>query len=138
MTTPFGIGAIDHVVLRVRDMDRMIAFYRDVLGCPIEKRQDEIGLIQLRAGTALVDLVDVNGRLGREGGAPPGSEARNVDHIAFRIAPFNAARIRAHLTKHGIEAGDVAERYGAEGSGPSIYLKDPEGNGIELKGPVQK
>src|SRR5262249_23773709 len=132
------VGAIDHVVLRVRDMARMIAFYRDVLGCAVDKRQDDIGLVQLRAGTSLIDLLDVNSAIGREGGAPPGAEAHNVDHVALRIAPFNAERIKKHLQAHGIQPGEVAERYGAEGSGPSIYLKDPEGNGLELKGPPQR
>jgi glyoxylase I family protein len=133
---PFRIGAIDHVVLRVRDMNRMIAFYRDVLGCPVEKIQEEFGLVQLRAGGSLIDLLDIAGKLGREGGAAPGSEGRNVDHFALRIAPFDPAALNAHLVAHGLQPGEVKERYGAEGSGPSLYIADPEGNGIELKGPA--
>ena len=132
---PFGIGAIDHVVLRVRDMNRMIAFYRDVLGCPVEKIQEEFGLVQLRAGGSLVDLVDVAGKLGREGGAAPGREGRNVDHFALRIAPFDPEALAAHLVAHGLQPGEVKQRYGAEGTGPSLYIADPEGNTIELKGP---
>jgi catechol 2,3-dioxygenase-like lactoylglutathione lyase family enzyme len=132
---PFHIGAIDHVVLRVRDMERMIAFYRDVLGCPVEKVQEEFGLVQLRAGGSLIDLLDVAGKLGREGGAAPGREGRNVDHFAIRISPFDPAALAAHLVAHGLAPGEIKERYGAEGSGPSLYIADPEGNGIELKGP---
>jgi glyoxylase I family protein len=134
-TDPIAIRAIDHVVLRVTDLVRVQRFYEDVLGCAEVRRQDAIGLVQLRAGSAMLDLVPVDGKLGRMGGAAPGSEGRNVDHICFRVEPFDAAAIRAHLAAHGVEAGPVESRFGAEGEGPSIYLHDPEGNMIELKGP---
>jgi glyoxylase I family protein len=132
---PFGIRHLDHIVLRVRDLDAMVGWYGRVLGCPVERRQDEIGLVQLRAGSSLVDLVPVEGKLGRAGGAPPGKEGRNVDHFCFRVEPFDEAAILAHLSACGVEAGPAESRYGAEGEGPSIYLQDPEGNTIELKGP---
>jgi catechol 2,3-dioxygenase-like lactoylglutathione lyase family enzyme len=132
---PLRIRHIDHIVLRVRDLDAMIRFYCEVLGCRIERRQDEIGLVQLRAGSALVDLVPVEGKLGLAGGAAPGREGRNLDHFCFRVEPFDEAAIRAHLQAHGVQAGPTASRYGAEGEGPSIYLDDPEHNTIELKGP---
>jgi glyoxylase I family protein len=129
------IREIDHVVLRVSDLEAMLRFYCDALGCTVERRQDEIGLIQLRAGRSLVDLVPVDGKLGRMGGAAPGAEGRNVDHVCFRVEPFDAEAIAAHLARLGVEAGEVSSRYGAEGEGPSIYLTDPEGNTVELKGP---
>ncbi len=130
-----NIREIDHIVLRVVDLDAMLAFYCDVLGCSIERRQDEIGLIQLRAGRSLIDLVTLDGKLGREGGAAPGREGRNVDHFCLRVEPFDEESIRMHLAKHGVDTGPVESRYGAEGEGPSMYLVDPEGNTIELKGP---
>lgn len=126
---------IDHVVLRVIDLERMLWFYGEVLGCPVERRQDGIGLVQLRAGRAMLDLVPVDGKLGRVGGRAPGPEGRNVDHFCLRVEPFDEAAIRAHLARHGVAAGDTAQRFGAEGEGPSIYLSDPEGNMVELKGP---
>jgi glyoxylase I family protein len=129
------ILGIDHVVLRVRDMDRMIRFYEDVLGCAVEKRQEKLGLIQLRAGSSLIDLVDIDGELGRMGGAAPGREGRNLDHFALRIARLDTDALRAHLARHGLDMGEVKPRYGAEGEGPSVYIEDPEGNTIELKGP---
>lgn len=133
------IREIDHVVLRVSDLQAMLKFYCEVLGCTIEREQIEIGLIQLRAGRSLIDLVPVDGRLGRAGGAAPGREGRNMDHLCLRIDPFDAAAINAHLQQHGIESEEVASRYGAEGEGPSIYVADPEGNTVELKGgPWQK
>jgi catechol 2,3-dioxygenase-like lactoylglutathione lyase family enzyme len=129
------IREIDHLVLRVTDLARMLHFYVDVLGCHVERRQDEIGLVQLRAGRSLVDLVPVDGKLGRMGGAAPGREGRNLDHLCFRVEPFDEATIRARLQAHGVEAGALEQRYGAEGEGPSIYISDPEDNVVELKGP---
>jgi glyoxylase I family protein len=129
------IRDIDHLVLRVVDVEAMVAFYRDVLGCSIERRRDELGLVQLRAGRSMVDLVPVDGKLGRAGGAAPGSEGRNLDHFCLRVDPFDEPAIRRHLEAAGIAAGEAVPRYGAEGEGPSIYVTDPEGNVVELKGP---
>ena len=126
---------IGHLVLRISSLDKMLHFYCDALGCTIERRQDEIGLVQLRAGRCLIDLVPIDGKLGRAGGAAPGSEGRNLDHFCLRVEPFDEAAIRSHLAQHGYPAGAVESRYGAQGEGPSIYLADPEGNGVELKGP---
>ena len=129
------IRDIDHLVLRVVDLDAMLRFYCDALGCSVERRQGEIGLVQLRAGRAIVDLVPVDGKLGRMGGAAPGREGRNLDHLCFRVEPFDEPAIRRELAAFGITAGPLESRYGAEGEGPSIYLSDPEGNVVELKGP---
>ncbi len=131
------IREIDHLVLRVVDLGSMLRFYCEVLGCAIERRQDSIGLVQLRAGRSLLDLVPVDGPLGRAGGAPPGKQGRNLDHFCFRVEPFDEAAIRRDLAAHGVEAGELASRNGAEGEGPSLYITDPEGNGVELKGPPE-
>jgi glyoxylase I family protein len=128
------LAGIDHVVFRVTDMDRMIRFYRDVLGAAEERRVDELGLVQLRAGASLIDLVDVAGTLGRQGGGAPGHEGRNVDHVCLQVSHWDGAAILEHLAAHGISDGRIARRYGAQGFGPSIYLSDPEGNQLELKG----
>ena len=129
-----NLAGIDHVVLRVADLETSMRFYEQVLGARLEKSQESIGLYQLRAGTSLIDLVPVEGPLGRQGGAPPGPEARNVDHVCFRVSPWDGEAILDHLRRHGIES-EIVTRYGAEGDGPSIYLSDPDGNGLELKGP---
>lgn len=131
------LRGLDHLVLRVTDLDRMLHFYCEVLGCNVERRQEALGLVQLRAGASLIDLVPVTGKLGRAGGAAPGAEGRNLDHFCLRIENFDAAALREHLHAHGVEAGPPASRYGAEGEGPSIYISDPEGNVVELKGPPQ-
>jgi catechol-2,3-dioxygenase len=132
---PLRLLGIDHVVLRAVDVPRMERFYRDVLGCTVLRRQEDLGLVQLRAGAALVDLVDVAGKLGRAGGRAPGPDGRNVDHVCFRIDRFDLAALQAHLAAHAVHVGEAGLRFGAEGRGPSLYLQDPEGNTIELKGP---
>lgn len=137
-TTPIPVRGLDHIVLRVADLEAMIAFYGEVLGCPVERRRDDIGLVQLRAGSALIDLVPVDGLLGRQGGAAPGEGGRNLDHLCLRVEPFDEAAIRRHLEAQGVAAGPLESRYGAEGEGPSIYLLDPERNTVELKGPPSR
>ena len=135
MSAPAVLG-LDHVVLRVSNLERARDFYCDVLGCKVEVFQRKVGLLQLRAGESLIDLVPVDGQLGRMGGAAPGAEGRNMDHFCLRVKPFDTAAIMAHLGAHGVDPGNVEQRYGAEGMGPSIYLKDPDGNLVELKGPA--
>lgn len=125
---PFKLAQIDHVVLRVRDLDRALAFYCGVLGCTEERRVVQFGLVQLRAGASLIDLIDVSQQ-------PEKRDGRNMDHFALTITPFSEAAIRAHLAGHGVEAGKTEQRYGAMGVGPSIYIHDPDGNQVELKGP---
>lgn len=137
MPIPFRLRQLDHVVLRVRDVAAVRRFYCDVLGCTPELDQPGLGLFQLRAGASLIDLVDVNGKLGRQGGAAPGAEGRNVDHVCLSIEGYDEAAIIAHLQANGVRIGDAGSRYGAEGEGPSIYLFDPENNMLELKGPAK-
>ena len=129
------IRGIDHVVLRVRDIERMRKFYCEVLGASHVAYRPEFGMSHLRAGAAMIDLVEVGGPVGKAGGAAPGSEGRNMDHLCLRIEPFDQGAIVAHLKKHGVAVGDIRNRFGAEGNGTSIYLNDPEGNTVELKGP---
>ena len=128
------IKQLDHLVLRVVNLQAMMHFYMDVLGCSLEKVQEKIGLWQLRAGSALIDLVPAS--------TSPSEAAdktgRNMDHFCVRLAGFDAAALKAHLAKNGVDPGDVHERYGAEGYGPSIYLSDPDGNTVELKGPATR
>ncbi len=130
---PINVTRIDHVVLRVADMPRMIAFYRDVLGCRLERGPGDNGLAQLRAGDSLIDLVDIAGPLGGKGRAPDHT-APNMDHVCLQVRPWDESAVVSHLTAHGVEAGPAASRYGATGQGPSIYIEDPEGNTVELKG----
>lgn len=128
------IRGIDHLVLRVSNLERMLEFYCEGLGCSVERRDDELGLVQLRAGRSLIDFVNVDGTLGRAGGAAPGEQGRNLDHFCLRIDDFDETEIRAFLESKGIRAGKVESRFGAEGKGPSMYITDPEGNVVELKG----
>ena len=130
----FQILDIDHVVIRATNLDAMTRFYCEVLGCVLEKEQLDLGLIQLRAGRALIDLLQAGGRIDRPESGAPGT-GQNMDHVCLRIEPFDAAALKTWLAAHDVRRGEHATRYGSDGYGPSLYLFDPEGNMVELKGP---
>ncbi len=133
---PFTVRNLDHVVLRARDAPALVAFYVETLGCVVERELD-VGLVQLRAGAVLIDIVAATGKLGAAGGPPPpgaGQGGRNLDHFCLRIDPFAGEALVAWLRGRGVTCSEVQEVYGAEGFGPSVYLTDPEGNTVELKG----
>lgn len=120
---PLGL---DHVVLTVRDLDVARRFWTDVLGCTLDHVNEAIALVQLRFGEALIDLVPARD------GAVPG--ARGVDHVCLSIACDDLGRLAAALRARGVTVeGDVVQRRGAFGTGPSLYLRDPDGYLIELK-----
>ena len=132
---PFAIQKLDHVVFRVRDLAQSIAFYRQVFGCEVVKERIDLGLVHLRAGLSMIDLISIDGTLGKRGGAAPNSDGRNVDHICLHIDPFDQDALQQHLQRCGITAnGPVAVNFGAAGDGPSLYIRDLDGNVIELKG----
>ena len=123
----FHVERIDHVVLRVRNLEAMVRFYEQALDFKVERTLEKLHLVQMRAGASLLDLIQ--GERPATGG--------NMDHLCFRIEPFDRDRIVARLSPLGITVGETVERYGAEGNGPSVYFHDPEGNQIELKGAAQ-
>ena len=128
------VAGIDHIVLRTTKLKEMLAFYCGVLGCSIERETSpEIGLTQLRAGNALIDLVSVNSELGKVGGGPPTQTGNNMDHFCLQLEPISIDDIKNYLESGEIEVGELAERFGAQGFGQSIYTHDPEGNTVELK-----
>ena len=131
--TPLALAGLDHVVLRARDIDSMLSFYRDVLGLKVAKHNEPLGLWHLDAGGSMIDLVDINGTLGQAGGPAPDG-APNVDHVAIKLATFDEAAIRDYLISKGVAPEETKVRFGARGDGPSIYMKDPDGNGVELTG----
>ncbi len=133
----FRIKQLDHLVLRVKNLDAMIAFYTQVLGCDWERVEESLGLYQLRAGSPLIDLIPEDSPLGKQSAGNANGSGKSLAHFCLSIDPFDADHLATYLHTKGIEAGDVDTRYGAEGFGPSLYLKDPEGNTVELKGPPQ-
>ena len=134
---PFTVQHIDHIVLRVKDLQRSIEFYNQVFGAEVVRRNEPLGLVHLRAGTSMIDLVDLQGQLGRQGGSGAGAEGRNVDHFCLRIEPFDEAALVEHLQRFGLHVDKAARRFGAEGYGLSLYCLDPDGNQVELKGPCE-
>ena len=122
---PFEVLRLDHVVLVVSDLQRAENFYTQLLGVQVERRLEKPKLVQLRVGESLLDLVS---------GSPHPTQP-NMAHYCFRIDPFDPVAITAHLSRLGIAVATSGERYGADGHGPSIYLRDPDGNELELKGP---
>lgn len=128
------IRLIDHIVLRTEHSADMIEFYTAVLGCKIERcLPADKGLTQLRAGKSLIDIIEVDSELGRAGGGPPTVSENNLDHFCLQIEHIDESQLQDWLLTHGIEAGEYEIRYGAEGFGPSIYIRDPDGNTIELR-----
>jgi len=135
MTHPIPVTGFDHIVLRIRDKAAMLAFYQGVLGLAVDRDRPDLGLTHIRAGAQMIDLITVDGPLGQLGGAAPGPEARNLDHFALQVRPFDETAIRAHLAAHRVAVVEEGPRYGADGDGFSLYVRDPEGNTVELKGP---
>lgn len=135
MSNPIAVQGFDHIVLRIRDKARMLGFYCDVLGLTVDRDRPEFGLTHVRAGPQMIDLVTLDGPLGKLGGEGPGRDGRNLDHFALQVRPFDESTIRAHLARHGVEVVDSGQRYGADGTGLSLYVRDPEGNTVEIKGP---
>ena len=135
MTNPIAVTGFDHIVLRVADKDAMLGFYVGVLGLSVDRDRPQLGLTHIRAGPQMIDLVTLDGPLGRMGGAAPGAEGRNLDHFAMQVRPCDEAAIRAHLAAYGVAVVEEGQRYGADGAGFSLYVRDPEGNTVELKAP---
>ena len=131
---PFALEGLDHVVLLVRGMAEAERFYREVIGCTVEGRLPEYGMMQLRAGAALIDLVDIASPQGAWG-RPEAEGGRNMDHVCIATGPWDEAAMRGHLAGHGVEIIEEGIRSGARGDGLSFYVSDPSGNTIELKGP---
>jgi len=128
------IRAIDHIVLRTENPQALVDFYQDVLSCTVERQlSPEVGLIQLRAGASLIDIVALDSKLGRAGGGPPDPQAGNLDHFCLQIEDMDEEGLSAWLESHNINAGNFERRYGAEGFGNSVYISDPDGNTVELK-----
>ena len=126
MEIPLKVAELDHVVLRCRDQNRALDFYTRILGLREERRLDQIGLIQLRAGRSMIDLVPAT--------HPRIEDGLNVDHVCLAVEARNLNEVASYLRDLSVEViGEPAMRYGAHGAGLSIYIRDPEGNVVELK-----
>jgi glyoxylase I family protein len=131
---PFVLEGIDHLLLLVSGMSQAVAFYRDVLGCSVENELLKYGMVQLRAGSALIDLVDMELREG-QWARPEVAGGRNLDHLCIAVAKYDERELRGHLAAHNVTIIEEGVHRGARGDSLSIYVRDPSGNTIELKGP---
>jgi glyoxylase I family protein len=129
---PFAVQGLDHVVLLVDDMAAAKRFYLGVVGCTVEREIPKYGMTQLRAGAALIDLVDIASNEGAWA-RPEVAGGRNVDHVALDTGDWDEDEMRAHLAAHKIEIVEEGLRGGAKGEDLSFYIRDPTGNQIELK-----
>ena len=134
---PIRISKLDHVVVRVADIEKSIHFYRDILGCPEKRRKEDAGLYQYQAGASMIDLVPLDSPGGRRSGYGPPDQGRNLEHFALTVEEFDEDALRAYLADNGITPTKSGRRFGAQGYGPSIYFEDPDGNVVELKGPSE-
>ena len=134
MSAPFTLTGIDHVVLLVGDMERATDFYTGVIGCAVDNDLPQFGMRQLRAGAALIDLVDISAEQGAWA-RPEVPGGRNVDHVALGLAPGDPEAVRRHLVEHDVEIIEEGDRVGALGDTLSFYIRDPDGNQIELSFP---
>ena len=132
---PFKLEGLDHVVLLVRDMAEAQHFYEQVIGCSVDRALPNYGMVQLRCGASLIDLVDIGSTQG-EWARPEIEGGRNMDHVCIATGPCTELAMRAHLAHHGVSIVEEGIRYGANGDGMSFYIRDPSGNQIELKSPI--
>lgn len=135
---PFRVLGIDHIVLRCTNLAAMLDFYCNGLGFEVAKRNDAMGLVHLRSRAAMIDLVTLDGPLGRAGGAAPGAEGRNMDHLCLRVDPFDPEALQRYFESLGAKPRELRTRFGGEGDGLSFYTEDPEGNRVEIKGAVSR
>lgn len=131
---PFALEGLDHVVLLVDGMAEARRFYCGVIGCTVENALPEYGMLQLRAGAALIDLVDISTSEGAWA-APPAAGGRNMDHVCLATGPWDEATLKAHLAAHDVAIVEEGVHGGTRGESLSLYVRDPSGNVVELKGP---
>lgn len=135
-TPPFEIHGIDHVVFLVDDMDKALGFYRDLLGCKVGYEYPNLGMVQVWAGVSLIVLWDIT-HPGAKRAIPPISNGRNVDHVCLALGRFDPDEMKKFLEASEIQIVEEANHGGARGVGYSIYVNDPFGNKLELKGPPE-
>lgn len=131
---PFALEGIDHILLLVTGLKPAVRFYTEVLGCTVEDALPQYGMLQLRAGAALIDLADISAPEAAWA-KPPVAGGRNFDHLCLALGVHDEAALRRHLARHHVEIIEEGVHGGSRGESLSLYVRDPSGNVIELKGP---
>jgi catechol 2,3-dioxygenase-like lactoylglutathione lyase family enzyme len=129
-----SVEGLLETALYVRDLDRSIAFYRDVVGLAVMLENPRMValdagrggvLLLFRQGATSQDFTDATGTV-------PGHEGEGRLHMAFAISAGTLEEWRAHLARCGLPlAGEVRWRRG----GVSLYVRDPDGHAIEFATP---
>jgi len=128
-----SVLGMDHIVLNVADVERSVAFYRDVLGLGIERLEEwrarSIGFPSVRiSADTLIDLVQVQDAAARA------DRVTNLNHFCLVIADEALEPVAEHLRGRGVDVyTGPARRWGAHGNGVSVYFRDPDGNEIEVR-----
>lgn len=128
------VTGLDHLVLRVRDLERAVSFYGDLLGLPIEcleeYRAGTRPFISARVGGQLIDLVP-----DPTYDPAAGAEQSGFLHLCLRVRGRLAGDLLPRLRARAVDVIEEAPvlRLGATGYGPSIYVRDPDGYVVELK-----
>jgi len=131
---PFSLLGIDHIVFLIDDMPNALKFYGEVLGCQPGYSYPKIGMEQLWCGNALIVLSDTT-HPSAKSKIPPAKGRSNIDHVCINLSPIEVPDLIAHLNAHNVQIDATAFHGGARGMGNSVYIQDPFGNRLELKGP---
>jgi catechol 2,3-dioxygenase-like lactoylglutathione lyase family enzyme len=118
------VTGLDHLVLVVEDVERSVAWYRDVLGIGVERLDEwhrgEVLFPSLRLdATTLIDLLP---------GTPDGT---NVDHFALTVDGVDLHELAAS-GRFDVVSGP-SDLFGARGRGTGLYVRDPDGHVVELR-----
>ena len=121
------IQAVDHLVLVVADVERSVAWYRDVLGLEVLRyeqwKDGEVFFPSVRVdGSTIIDLV---------AGDRTGAGRGNLDHFCLVVEETDLEAVRDSGIFDVVEGPVV--RWGARGDGLSLYVRDPDGNVVELR-----
>ena len=131
------ITGLDHIVLNVRDIDRSLAFYTQVLGLKGERvqefREGKVGFPSVRINEhTIIDLFPLKGAEVQEKIAEKAH--RNLNHFCLVVEKEDFSEIVEYLKGHGIaiREGPIS-RWGAQGRATSVYFFDPDGNEVEIR-----
>ena len=130
-----SVTGFDHLVLTCRKARATRAFYEGLLGFRVTNELPQWGMTELTAGNAVIVLVDATSKEG-EWAASPKGEGENMNHYCLRLKSFDEAGLRTLLARNGIAIEEEQHEHTSEGAEHAFYVRDPDGNYVELRGLV--